>query len=104
MRSFSTSNGGQQISNALTVLDHDPEQEGLVQVEDQEQPDETNTILLVEWLNLPVKISEGVLEEASNILECSPLLGHIARLSSGSDKLCKVAISLLGKSSIYQIN
>ena len=85
----------------LTVLDHDPEEEGLVQVEDQQQPDETDAVLLDQRLNLPVKITEGVLEESRNILECSPLLCHIARLSCGSNEFGKVTISLLCKGSIY---
>lgn len=45
MRSFSEW-GGSTYTNALTVLNHDPEQEGLVQVEDQQQPDETDAVLL----------------------------------------------------------
>jgi len=70
-------------------------------VEDEEDPDETDAVLLVEGLNLPVEVAEGVLEEPSNILECSPLLCHIAGLSCASDELGEVTIGLLGKSSIY---
>ena len=79
----------------LLVLDHDPEEEGLVEVEDQKQPDESNAVLLVQGLNLPVEVTEGVLEESSNVLERSPLLSHIARLAGSANKLSKVAISLL---------
>lgn len=70
-------------------------------MEDEEHPDETNAVLLVKGLNLPVEVAEGVLEEPGNILEGSPLLGHIAGLSSRSDELSEITISLLGKSSIY---
>ena len=98
MRSFSTNS---QSSILLTVLDHNPEEEGLVQVEDQQQPDETDSVLLDQGLHFPVEITEGVLEETSDVLECSPLLCHIARLSCGSNELSKVTISLLCKGSIY---
>ena len=69
-------------------------------MEDQQQPDETDSVLLDEWLNFPVEVTEWVLEETSNVLECSPLLGHIARLSCGSNELSKVTICLLSKGSI----
>ena len=101
MRSFSIEQRGVSGSILLTVLDHDPEEEGLVQVEDQEQPDETDSVLLDQGLHFPVEITEWVLEETSDVLECSPLLCHIARLSCGSNELSKVAISLLCKGSIY---
>ena len=52
----------------LTVLDHDPEKERLVQVEDQQHPEETDAVLLMKWLNLPINIAEGILEESSNVL------------------------------------
>ena len=84
----------------LLVLDHDPEEERGVEVEDQENPDETDAVLLVEGLYFPVEVAEGVLEESSNILEGSPLLCHITRLSSGGDEFSEVTISLLSKSSI----
>ena len=69
-------------------------------MEDEEDPDETDAVLLVKGLNLPVEIAEGVFEEPSNILECSPLLCHITGLSGCCHKLCEVTIGLLSKSSI----
>ena len=89
--------------NVLTVLDHDPEEEGLVEVEDEEEPEETDSVLSVEGVHLPVNIAEGVLEEPSDVLECSPLLGHITGLSCGDNKLSKITISLLSKSSIIRM-
>ena len=68
-------------------------------MEDEEKPDEANTVLLDEGLHLPVEVAEGVLEETSNVLECSPLLSHIAGLSSGSHELAEVTVSLLSKRS-----
>ena len=85
---------------ALTVLDHDPEQERLIQVEDQQHPEEADAVLLVKGLNFPVEVSEWILEESSDVLEGSPFLCHIARLSCRDNKLSEITVSLLGKSSI----
>lgn len=65
----------------------------------EEQPDEADAVLLVERLNFPIKITEWVLEETSNIFECSPLLCHITRLSCGIHELSEITVSLLGKRS-----
>ena len=102
MRSFSKSRSLNRTT--LTVFDHDPEQERLVQVEDQQQPDETDAVLLDKRLNFPVKITEWVLEETRNVLECSPFLSHIARLSGSSNEFGKITISLLCKGSIILWN
>jgi hypothetical protein len=63
-------------------------------------PDESDSVLSVEWLHFPVNITEGVLEQSCNILECSPLLSHISGLSSCENELREITISLLSKSSI----
>ena len=89
--------------DVLTVLDHDPEEEGLVEVEDEEEPEETDSVLSVEGVHLPVNIAEGVLEEPSDVLECSPLLGHITGLSCGDHKLVEITISLLCEGSILRV-
>jgi len=49
---------------------------------DEKAPNESDSVLVVKWLNFPVDIAEWVLEESSDILECSPLLSHISWLSS----------------------
>ncbi len=69
-------------------------------MEDEQEPDEADTVLLLERLNFPIEIAEGVLEESCNILEGSPLLCHITRLSGCSNKLSEVTVGFLGKSSI----
>jgi hypothetical protein len=99
MRSFSTTGHGR---GALTVFDHDPQQERLVQVEDQQQPDETDAVLLHQGLHFPVNITEWIFEEASNVLERSPLLGHITRLSCSSDELSEITVCLFCKCSIIR--
>jgi hypothetical protein len=102
MRSFSIEISLSLLGLNLTVLYHDPEEERLIEVEDEEKPDEADAVLLDQGLHLPVDITEGVLEEASNVLERSPLLSHIAGLSSGSHELAEVTISLLGQRSTYE--
>lgn len=82
------------------MLNGDPEEERLVQMPDKEEPDESNSVLHDKGLNFPVGISEGILEESSDVLECSPFLGHISGFSSGSDELGEVTIGLLSKGSI----
>ena len=89
----------------LLVLDHDPEEEGLIEVEDEEQPDEPDAVLLVQRLHLPIEVAEGVLKESCDVLEGSPLLCHITRLSCGNNKLSEITISLLSECSIkYLLN
>jgi len=68
-------------------------------VEDQEEPEETDSVLGVKGVNLPVDIAEGVLPESGNVLEGSPLLSHITGLSSGYHKLVEVTVSLLSECS-----
>ena len=72
-------------------------------MEDEEEPEETDSVLSVEWVHLPVNIAEGVLEEPSNVLECSPLLGHITGLSCGKHKLVEITIGLLCEGSIGRV-
>ena len=84
----------------LTVLDHDPEEEGLVQVEDQQDPEETDAVLLMERLDLPVEVSKRIFEESSDVLKGSPLLCHVTRLSCGHNKLSEITIGLLSECSI----
>jgi len=71
-------------------------------VEDQQHPEETDAILLVKRLYFPVKVAKWILEESSEVLEGSPFLCHIARLSCSKNKLLEITISLLGKSSMFQ--
>ena len=71
-------------------------------MEDQEHPDESDSVLENQRLDLPIDIGEGVLEETSDIFECSPLLCHIAGLSCGSYELSEVTVGLLGQSSIHR--
>ena len=73
-------------------------------MEDQEEPEETDSVLSVKGVNLPVDIAERVLPESGNVLEGSPLLCHITGLSSGNHKLVEVTISLLSKCSMKEMS
>ena len=84
----------------LLVLDHNVEQEAAPAVEDDHAPEESNTILSVERLDLPVSIAEGVLEEASNVFECSPSLGLVSGLFGVVYELAEVSISVLSQRSV----
>ena len=53
----------------------------------------------MEGLDLPVKVAHGVLEEAGNVLERSPSLGVVTRLSSLVHELAEVTIGVLSQSS-----
>ena len=72
-------------------------------MEDKEEPEETDSVLSVEGVHFPVNIPEGVLEEPSDVLECSPLLGHITGLSCGNHKLVEITISFLCEGSIVSV-
>ena len=70
-------------------------------MEDQKDPEETDAILLMKRLNFPVEVAKGILEESSEVLEGSPFLSHIARLSCRKNKLLEITVSFLCKSSIF---
>lgn len=56
----------------------------------------------MERLELPVYVGIWVLVEASNVLECSPFLGHVSRLPGRLHELGKVSIGFLSEGSIHE--
>ena len=76
----------------LLVLYQDPEKEGLVEMEDQNCIHEAETVLIVEWFNLPVSVSEWILEEASDIFEGPPFLRIVSWLFRCVSKFGQVSI------------
>ena len=84
----------------LLVLDHNPKEEGLVHVEAKQHVHETDAVLRVEWINLPVGVSNGVLEEASDVFEGSPFLSVVSRLLPCVDEFAEVTVSLFHQGSI----
>ena len=83
----------------LLVLHHGPEEEAAPQVEDDQGPDETHAVLIMERLSLPVGVAEWVFEEPGDILECSPSLRVVTGLLGLVYELSKVTISVLSESS-----
>ena len=71
--------------------------EGTSQVESYQEVDNSESILSVEWLHLPVGVTKWVLVEARDVLEGSPSLTIISWLVDIIDKLAEVALSLLGQ-------
>jgi hypothetical protein len=73
--------------------------EGLVQMPDQENVDNSNSVLVCKGGNFPEGVTEWVLEESSEVLESSPFLGHVSWLLGLGDELSVITIGLLGQSS-----
>ena len=73
-------------------------------MENKADPHDSNTILAVEGLHLPVHITEGILEEASNVLEGSHFLGLVSGFLGLVDKLHWLTISLFGQSSVLRLD
>ena len=73
-------------------------------MEAEEEPEEADSVLGVQGVHLPVNVGEGVLEESSDVLEGSPLLGHVTGLSCGHNELVEVTIGLLSESSIVGLS
>ena len=64
-----------------------------------EDPDDSNTVVSAVGLGLPVDVSERVLEESSNVFECSPSLSFISGLGLLVNELAEFTVGFLGKSS-----
>ena len=80
----------------LLVLDHNVEEEAAPEMEDNHTPHESNTVLHVKWLHLPVGVTDWVFEETGDVLESSPSLGFVSRLLGVVHKLAEITISVLG--------
>jgi len=77
----------------LLVLNHNVEEERRVKMIDNKDPQETNTVLAVERIDLPVSVGNWVLEEPRNVFKCAPLLSLITGLVSVGNKFVEVTIS-----------
>ena len=84
----------------LLVLNHHKQQEGLVQMPNKANPNQTDSILLVERIQFPVSVADWVFVESGNIFERSPLLSVVSGLFSVEHKFAEISISFLGESSI----
>lgn len=84
----------------LLLLGQKIKHEGLVQMPDQENVDNSNSVLVGKGGNFPEGVTEWIFEEPREVLECSPLLGHVSWLLGLGNELGVITISLLGQSSI----
>jgi hypothetical protein len=81
------------------VLDGHIKKERLIEMPCEKNPNESDSVLSVKWVNFPEHVSKRILEESCDVLECSPFLGHISRLSCCLNELVEIPICFLGKSS-----
>ena len=72
----------------------------MIKMPDEENVDNSNSVLVSQSSNFPEGITEWVLEESGDVLECSPFLSHISWLLGPSDELSEITIGLLGEGSI----
>ena len=72
-------------------------------MEDEEYPDESDPILLMERVNFPEEIASRVLEEASKVLVRSPFLCLISWLLGRVDEFKEVSIGVLSESSLQAV-
>lgn len=63
---------------------------------DEQHPGESDSVLGVQGVDFPEEVTEGVLEETSDVLKASPFLGHVSGLSCCVYELAEVAIGFLG--------
>ena len=56
-------------------------------------PDDSDSVVSAVGVGLPVHVSNGVLEESSNVFECSPSLSLISRLLLSVNELGEVTVS-----------
>ena len=56
---------------------------------------DSNTVLCVERIHLPVEVSNWMFKEAGYVFECSPALSVVSWLLGALNELIEVAISLL---------
>ena len=64
-------------------------------MEDKNGVDDSHSILCVKGIHLPVKVTDWVFKETSNVFICSPALSIVSWFLGALDKLSEVTISLL---------
>ena len=73
------------------------EKERASQVESHKEVHNSESILSVEWLHLPVGVTNWVFVEARDVLEGSPFLAEVSWLVDFIDELSEVTLSMLGQ-------
>ena len=75
----------------------EPDVERLVQLPNQQSPDDSHSVLVRQTGDLPEGVCPGIFDESSKVLECSPLLSHVSGLLCFVDELGEVAVGFLGE-------
>ena len=88
----------------LLLLGQQEEHKRLVKVPDQENVDNSDSVLVGQGGNLPESVAEWVLEESRDVLEGSPFLGHVSWLLGSGNELGEIAVSLLGEGSANHVS
>ena len=86
----------------LLLLGEEIENERLVEVEDQQDPENSDSILIGQVGDLPEGVAEWVLEESGNVFEGSPFLGHISSLLGLSNHFAEITVCFFGECSERQ--
>ena len=62
-------------------------------------PKESDPVLLVEWIDLPIQVTEWIFGETSHVFEGSPSLSVVKRLLRIVNELAKIAVSVFSQCS-----
>mmetsp|Transcript_8780 Transcript_8780/g.13549 ORF Transcript_8780/g.13549 Transcript_8780/m.13549 type:complete len:243 (-) Transcript_8780:19-747(-) len=88
----------------LLHLGDEVQDERLVEVVEEQAPHNSDPVLAGQSRDLPEGVSPGVLKEPGDVLEHSPLLGHITRLLGSNHELSEVAVGFLGEGSANHVS
>ena len=64
----------------LLVLHKSVHSERCVELGDEQNPHRSDSVCSVKWLQLPVKVPDGVFDKSGKVLEDSPFLGVVSGL------------------------
>ena len=86
------------------LLGQQVEHKRLVQMPDQEYPAESDPILVGQSCDFPESISEWVFKESRDVLERSPLLGHVSGFACFGNELSEVTVGFFGEGSTDHVS
>ena len=88
----------------LLLLRQQVEHERLVKVEDQENVEDSDSVLVGQRSHLPESVAEGIFEESCDVLERSPSLGSVARFLRLHNELGEITVGFLGEGTANHIS
>ena len=75
----------------------------MVQVPNEADPNQADSILLVERIQFPIGVADWIFVESGNVFECYPLLSVVSWLLGVEHELGEISVSFLGQSSMRSI-